>query len=360
MADQNTPQTPQVGVVGQQGQTAQAPQQIQQGVPGVQGPPVPSPEQIAKVMAAQAAATQKQIQEAQRRAGYDASQLAQSAPQSNNRFSNSAPQNAAPAAAPAPQAQAPAPQSYAQENIPRNIAAQMPPSMRPQQPPQQQPAPQPAPSPVQGMTAEQVFAGPQRHSQVTQQPQQQNTQFSQFSQPQEKTKGTVYWHPARSLNGSVNIELTDYVVNNVPSEGAQAESDPSAKVVLALFSEILALREQVQWLGQNSQQPQANTELEQRVRGLEAALFEQRNALSQRARGVREQIELAQAQGLTPDQILATLTGQQAAAQQMAQGGNLPPAQHITAEQQAGAQANMIAQGTGQSPESQQVKTESE
>jgi len=211
------------------------------------------------------------------------------------------------------------------------------------------------------MTAEQVLAGPPRQQPVTQQqPQQQGTQFSQFSQPKETTKDIVYWYPVRGPNGAVDIELTDYILKNVPKDGIQAESDPGAKVVLALFSEVLALREQVAWLAQNSQQPQVDQGLAQRVHSLEATLFEQRNALGQRARGVREQIELAQSQGLTPEEILATLSGQQVVAQQMAQGGSLPPAQHIHADQQADAQAKMVAQGTGQSPESQKVSPDTE
>lgn len=349
MADQNTPQTPQVGVVGNQGQQAQAPQQAPQGLPGVQGPPVPSAELIAKVMAEQQAVTQKQIQVAQVRAGYDGVAQAPPAAPANNRFSNPAPQNAVPA---------PEPQQSAQASIPNNIAAQMPPSMRPQQPPQQQPAPQPAPSPISGLTASQVLAGPPRQP-VTQQ-QQQGTQFSQFAQPEETVKESVFWYPVRGGKDIVEIELTDYVMKNVPGAGVQAESDPAAKVMLVLFSEILALREQVAWLVQNAQQPQVDAGLAQKVQGLENAMYEQRGAMTQRARGVREQIELGQAQGLTPDQILASLSGQQAAAQQMTQQASVPAAQHTGVDQQAAAQASMIAQGTGQSPESQQVTPSSD
>lgn len=185
--------------------------------------------------------------------------------------------------------------------------------------------------------------------------QQQGTQFSQFAQPQETTKESVFWFPVRGPNGAVEIELTDYVLKNVPSDGVSAESDPGAKVVLVLFSEILALREKVDYLLQNAQQPQADAGLASRVHKLEETLFHQRGALNQAARSVREQIELAAAQGLSPEQILATLSGQQAAAQQVAQQGAAQP-QHTPVDQQAAAQANMIAQGTGQSPESQKIK----
>lgn len=189
---------------------------------------------------------------------------------------------------------------------------------------------------------------------MAQQPQQQGTQFSQFAQQPETVKETVYWFPVRGPNGAVEIELTDYVIKNVPGEGIKAESDPGAKVVLALFSELLALRERVSWLEQNAQQPQADAGLAQRVAGLEGVLQEQRNAMSQRARGVKEQIALGQAQGLTADQILASLNGQQVAAAQQVQQG-VPAPQHTTVEGQAEAQSNMVAQGTGQSPQSQQV-----
>jgi hypothetical protein len=354
MAEQNGPQTPQVGVVGQPGQPAQP--QPAQGVPGVQGPPVPSAEQIAKVMAEQQRSTQQQIAEARKRAGYStANGQPQPTQQSNNRFTQSAPQ-AQQAAPPQPN------QAYSQ--IPENIAASMPPNMRPQQ--QQQP-PAAAPSPVSGMTAEQVLAGPPRQQQYAPQPQQQYApqptpqqggQFAQYAQQQDTVKEEVPWFPVRGAKDSVDIELTDVILKNVPSKGMIGESNAGAKVVLALFSEILALRDKVEWLLQNSNQVQLPPGLEQlpgRVYNLETTLFEQRNALNQAARGVREQIAMAQARGLSPEQILASLSGQQVAAAQMVQQGNLPPAQHTTAERQAAAQADMVAAGTGQAPESQQV-----
>jgi hypothetical protein len=373
MAEQNGTQTPQVGVVGQQqGQPAQP--QPAQGVPGVQGPPVPSAEQIAKVMAEQQRATQQQIAEARKRAGYsEANGQPQPAQQANNRFTQSAPQQQA-APPQAQQVQQPAPQpNQAYSQIPENIAASMPPNMRPQQQQAPAPAPAPAPSPVAGMTAEQVLAGPPRQPQPAVQQQyapqppqqyapqpapQQGGQFAQYAQQQDVVKEEVPWFPVRGAKDSVDIELTDVILKNVPSKGMIGESNAGAKVVLALFSEILALREKVEWLLQNSNQvqlPPGIEQLPQRVYNLESTLFEQRNAMNQRARGVREQIAMGQMQGLTPEQILASLSGQQVAAAQMVEQGNLPPAQHTTLEQQGDAQAGMVAAGTGQAPESQQV-----
>ena len=376
MADQNNPQTPQVGVVGQQGQGAPQPAPTQ-AIPGVPQPPVPSPELIQKIMAEQNAATQKQVQEARARAGYDGPAEPAASQQASGRFAqsgNPAPQPAAqPAAQPAP-ASAP---NQAYQNIPANIASQMPPNMRPQQA-APQPAPQPAaPSPIQGLTAEQVLAGPprqapqqqnqpqppQRYQQpvTQQQPQpQQGGHIAGYAQQQEIVKEKVPWFPVRGKKDSVNIELTDVVLLNVPSKGMVGESNAGAKVTLALFSEILALRERVAWLEQNSGQAQIPQEFVQRVYNLENALFEQKNALSQRARGVKEQIAMGQAQGLSPEQILAGLQGQQVAAQQMVNQGSVPAAQHTTTEQQGAAQANMVAQGTGQAPESQQPAAEPE
>jgi hypothetical protein len=369
MADQN-PQTPQVGVVGQRIQPGQAPQQQapSQGVPGVQAPPIPSADQIAKVMAEQNRQMQQQIAEARKRAGYDGSVPQQNASQqANSRFSQSSPQQQQ--VAPQQQQDAPQQQSnQAAHQIPPNIAAMMPPNMRPpeQFSQQQQTQQQEVPSPVYGLTAEQVLAGPPRQQQQHTQPPQQQAppqrpqggHIAAYSQPQEAPKDKVPWFPVRGAKDSVDIELTDVIIQNVPSKGMIGESDAGAKVVLALFSEILALRESVQYLMQNSNQvqiPPSLDQLPQRVYALEQTLFEQRNAMQQRARGVREQIAMGQMQGLTPEQILASLSGQQVVAQQMVQQGNLPPAQHTTAEQQAAAQANMVATGTGQAPDSQQV-----
>ncbi len=391
MADQ--PQTPQVGVVGQQGTPQQAQAQAPApgpGLPGVQAPPVPSADQIAKIMAQQQRDVAKQIQESQKRAGYSGENAPAADPApTNNRFSQqTAQQPAAQQPAPAP-AQAQPNQAVSQ--IPANIAAQMPPQMTQEQP--QQPA---APSPVPGLTAQQVIAGPTQPQSapqpVYQQPQpppqpiyqqppqqqfapqqlqqpapQQQQQFQQpqaqqpprqpggqiaaYAQPQAVDKPKVPWFPVRGAKKSVDIELTDVTLLNVPSDFPKGESNAGAKVVLVLLSEILALRQQVDILMSNQQNPQNQMpqDMPQRVYNLERTLFEQKSGLSSLARGIQEQIAMGQAQGHSPDQILATIQGQSVGAAQMVQSGVQPPAAHTTTEQQAAAQASQ-AVAAGQSP----------
>lgn len=168
-----------------------------------------------------------------------------------------------------------------------------------QQQPQQQPAQQP-PSPVPGMTAQEVMAGtPQQH-----QPQQ--NQFAQYSEPPPVKRDIIHWHPARSKG--VDVQLTDTVVKSVPAGGVPAESDPQARVVLALFGEILAIRDDMRQL-QVPQAAQMPPDLDGRIRRLEGALFEQANAMNQRARSVREQIQMFQSKGMTSEQIVNELNG---------------------------------------------------
>lgn len=398
MADQ--PQTPRVGVVGAQAnqpgapaQQAAAPAQAaapRPGLPGVQQPPVPSPEQIAKIVAEQQRVVQQQVQQSQKQAGYtgeNAPPAAAAAAPTNNRFSQQpAQQPAAQQPAPAP---APAQSNQAVSQIPANIAAQMPPQMTQQQ--SDQPAPQ---SPIPGLSAEQVLAGPPQPQSapqpVYQQPQpppqpvyqgqspppqqfapqqayQQPAPQQQFApqapqarpsgiaayaQPQAVDKPTVPWYPVRGKGKSVDIELSDVILKNVPSDFPTGESNAAAKVVLALFSEILALKDQVQFLMENQQNPQSQLppDLLGRVYNLERTLFEQKQSLSSRARGVKDQIAMGQAQGHTPEQILATLQGQSAGAAQMVQSGVQPAAAHTTTEQQPTAQASQAA-AAGQATE---------
>lgn len=391
MADQ--PQTPQVGVVGQQGAQPGAAAQAaapapSPGVPGVQAPPRPSPEQIAKIVAEQQRVMAQQVKQSQKQAGYSGENAPPAAP-TNNRFSQqSAQQPAAQQTAPAP---APAQSNQAVGQIPANIAAQMPPQMTQQD----QPAPQ---SPIPGLSAEQVLAGPPQPQSapqpVYQQPQpppqpvyqnqppspqqfapqqayqpaqqqfapQQAYQPAQqqlapqaaqarpsgiaaYAQTQAVDKPKVPWFPVRGAKGSVDIELSDVIIKNVPSDFPTGEANAGAKVVLALFSEILALRDQVQFLMDNQQSPQGQMpqDLPNRVYHLERTLFEQKQALSSRARGVQDQIAMGQAKGFTPEQILATLQGQSVAAAQMVQSGVQPAATHTTTEQQPAAQASQVA-----------------
>ena len=308
MADENQ-QTPQVGPVSQnQPGNAQQPN-VQRGVPGVQQPPTPSQEEIQRVMREQQERQQKEIAEAKARADALKNQYQQPQPQSapNSRIGQQAPQQA-------PQ----------QHQVPAYIQQQLPPEM------QNAAAQATGQSTPQGMSPEQVFAGfpqqqpPMQYAQQPQyqqpqqapqqpqyqQPQQQGNQFESHAQPQNIEKVVVYWHPARSQG--VDIELTDTIIKAVPREGMAVESDPQAKVVLALFSEILALREELAM----RQAPQIPQDLDMRVRRLEGALFEQANAMNQRARSVREQIQMLQSRGLSADQVLQELNGISVAAEQ--------------------------------------------
>lgn len=98
------------------------------------------------------------------------------------------------------------------------------------------------------------------------------------------------------------------------------ESDPQSRVVLALFSEILALREELQ----NHQAPQLPQDMEMRIRRLEGALYEQTNAMNQRARSVREQIQMLASKGLSSEQIINELNGiSEKAASEVAQIGRV-------------------------------------
>lgn len=304
MADQNQPaQPPRVGVVGQPsqapvqpGQSQQAAAQPQRGVPGAQPPPVPTQEQIQKVMAQQQARQQADMAVAQRRA----TKLAETAQPGQSVQVMTLGQPDQPQAQPG-QSQAGVPVS--QQTIPSNVAQQMPPGMQPP----------PPPSPVPGMTAQQVFAGVPQPGQ----PQAQSgNQFSQMAQQQPVEKIQVPWYPIRSKG--VNVELEDAIIVGVPEEGIGVEGNPQAKVVLALFSEVLYLRQLVQ---QMAQQPGADPQLSQRVYQLERVLYEQRQGMQSRARGVREQIAMFQGQGLSPDQIVAALSMQSQQAEDMVENG---------------------------------------
>ena len=190
----------------------------------------------------------------------------------------------------------------------------------------------PAPSPIPGLSAEQVIAGypqaqPPGQPQVRQQgfgPPQAAApnQFAAYTPQQDPDKEVVRWYPGR--NSDIKIELTDCIIVGIP-EQIFSEPDPQAKVVLALFSEILALRARLQFLEEGGgAAAQLPPDLLQRLHRVEAAVFEQANAMQQRARGVREQIEMLTQQGLSPEDVLAALQSQSAAAEaHVAQSGRV-------------------------------------
>lgn len=352
MADENQ-QTPRVGPVsqnlaGQPNAPQQAPQQApQRGVPGVQQPPVPTPEQIAEVMRKQQEEQARQVAEA--RARQEALARGENpvvtAPQTQAGHQGVSGSRIGQAAV--------HPESSGQvqgDEIPAHIRDQMPPEMRqalgriePKRVPEDQAN---VASPVPGMSAQEVLAGqpqsqprmqyaPQPQPQYNPNPQpyngptqyappapqhyatpQQREQQVRYAQKQEDpSKPKIYWHPARSRG--VDVELEDSIIKCVPEKGMVQESDPQARVVLALFSEILAVRELASSGG--AVPPDLMNRLvgiEQRLYRLEMALYEQTNAMTQRARGVREQIEILQAKGMNADQILAELNGISKAAEQ--------------------------------------------
>lgn len=374
MADENQ-QTPRVGPVtqnqpGQQpGQPNVQQQSPQRGVPGVQQPPVPSAEKIAEGMRKQQEEQARQVAEA--RARQEAIARGESpvpaAPQQSDQSHTPGSRigQAATQAAPAPQPQAQPQQSQTDEHqIPDHIRDQMPPEMRqavgkiepkqvpidqantaspvpgmsaqdvlaghrrPEEPPvQYAPAPQPQFNPnVQPYNGPQQYAPPvPQHYAPQQQAQPQQARYA--PQQQEIVKPKIYWHPARSRG--VDVELEDSIVKCVPEKGMIEESDPQARVVLALFSEILAVKEMA--AGGAAVPPDLMHRIggiEQRLYRLEMALYEQTQAMTQRARGVREQIEILRMKGLSPDQILNELNGiSQAAEQQVAQPQQQTPPQ---------------------------------
>lgn len=189
----------------------------------------------------------------------------------------------------------------------------------------------PAPSPIPGLSAEQVIAGPLQ-GQPQGQPQVRQgfgppqaaapNQFAAYTPQQDPDKEIVRWYPGR--NSDIKIELTDCIIVGIP-EQIVSEPDPQAKVVLALFSEILALRARLQFLEEGGgAAAQLPPDLLQRLHRVEAATFEQANAMQQRARGVREQIEMLTQQGLSPEDVLAALQSQSAAAEaHVAQSGRV-------------------------------------
>lgn len=306
----------------QQQNPQRAQQPVQRGIPGAKQPPVPSPEKVQEIMRQQQQEQQRQIAEAQARARAAAgnAQQAPAQPQQQSRISQNAQQPAQPQqSAPMSSSHPPPP------GVPAEMWNQMPqqmqeaylsmPNMQQPQQPQQQAPQQQAPSPVPGMSAQEVLAGPPR-----QQPQQGN-QFAQYAEPQQVQRDVIHWHPARSKG--VDVQLTDTVVKSVPSGGVPAESDPQARVVLALFGEILAIRDDMRQL-QVPQAAQMPPDLDARIRRLEGALFEQANAMNQRARSVREQIQMFQHKGMTPEQIINELNGISAKAEeQVSQTGRV-------------------------------------
>lgn len=259
MADDNR-----IGVVGRvnqpQRQVASAPKatqtqtQTQRGMPGLQ-PPVPTPEQIQRVMAEQARQRQLDMAEAQRRASAMVS--GQSTEISADRL------------------------DLAKSNSSEITASS------------NRQASMQANNPAQAMTIKQL---------------------KQFSEPEVDPKVVVPWYPLRSKG--ISVELEESIIDLMPDDLAN-EGDPQAKVVLALLAEILYLRSVITNESSQDETMKAATfaansisELSARVQRLEQAMYSQSVSLQAQARSIHEQVIELQKQGLSPDDILAKITGQ--------------------------------------------------
>lgn len=166
-------------------------------------------------------------------------------------------------------------------------------------------------------TAPTVPAAPQPH-QSQRQTQAAGNQFAQFSAPEIPDKPRVPWMP--TYGGGLEIELTDAVIFGVPKAGISGENNSNSKVILCLFSEILALREQIAALMEGGRGGN-DEEISRRVSALEGVLYEQRKGMNARARGVREQIEMFTAKGMSAEDILSALSAQADAAALAAKAG---------------------------------------
>lgn len=248
-------------------------------IPGVPQPPVPSAQDIHRVMAEQQQATERQRQE----------MVALT-----NR------QQAAARAAADSEGVETAPQADPLAGVPSSVRQSMPQSMS-------NPVPPAAPSPVPGMTAAEVFAGAPHQGQRFASP------VPEAPPPLKK----VRWSQVR--RGAPQVDLSAYSLVGVPE--VDGETDPSARVVRVLLDEILRLRAAVGHLlegGAGGQQ--SNDLIMGRIAGLEAVLFEQRRGMGQRARSVREQVEMYQAKGMSPEEIVLALSDQSARAEKESSG----------------------------------------
>lgn len=313
MADEQNPNNQ--GTPPQQAQPQQAPPQAQQPQAQSQPQSPRPPANAQEVIAAQQAALAEQIAMAQQR---DRAQFGPAAPgtqapapvlggvfaQASQAQQQQAPQQQA------PQQQPPPPQGF---NLPQGQTAQQVAQGIPHSAPQPQPQqyapglagiPNPAfpqqggmqqpdfsklpdPSiPQNGVTVQQLAA--QSQIQGGPPPQYQYQQQQSQQQQQSDRKPTVLWHPAR--NSKLVIELEDSFVGGLP-ESIEQETNPQAKVVAVLLSEILSLRARVAQLEQGGGAQAQDPELASRVYRLEATLFEQTQALQQGARAFREEVE---------------------------------------------------------------------
>ena len=281
MADEQTPPQPTQINIGQV-----TPQQVPQQAA--------APPNAEAIIAAQQAQLAAQIQEAQAR---DRATFGEAAPGTQ--------------AQPAPAlggaliqgAQQPQPVAAVIGNIPQGQSAAQLAAGIPRQSfgvPQQAPGvPQQGPgAPQQGMTPEQqqiaqlqsqilAMKGPE---QIQPSHVQGAPQFAQHNPQAAPTKPTIRWHPGR--NSDIKIELTDVIIAGIP-ETINGEPDPQAKIVAALFSEILTLRARLQSLEENgiatAAPPGIDEQTNRRITMLEMTLTQQTQALTQGARAMREE-----------------------------------------------------------------------
>ena len=256
MADNDNQNPGRVGRVGgddqpqqpQQHQQPQQPQQpVQRGMPGVPPPPVPTQEQVAQVMREMAERQQRDMQIARARAQ---EQLGENSPP-ENRGDLSEPNRI---------------HRGVMDGVPDSVARSMPPEMS-------------------------EFS----------QPMSKGDRFTPMNK-REVVKDKVKWQPPR--NNGVEVELTDVIITNIPKDGIPGESDLSKRIVLCLLSEILALREDLNAMASNAGH---NASFESRISRLEGAMYAQASGMQQKARGVREQIEMLQMKGMSAEEIVGEL-----------------------------------------------------
>jgi len=303
-----------------QGETPQhvAPQQ-----PATQQPPPPPPN-AAQIIAAQQAAIAQQIAAAQARDraqfGPAAEGVQPGAPMMGGFAQAAQAQQGAAQGVNLPQGQTAQQVAQGAQQPPQQVQYTTPPTASlsgipnpaiPQtggmQPPDLSGLPDPS-VPQNGVTVQQLAQGARIQGAPMQgQPQQQQ-------QRQESDKPVVRWHPGR--NSSISIEMGDSIITGIP-DSIEKEPDPQAKVVAALFSEILSLRARLDSLEQGGSTGAPDNELASRVYNLEMTLYEQRQALNQGARALREEAErqaileqqAASAAQATPSSGDATATG---------------------------------------------------
>lgn len=146
-----------------------------------------------------------------------------------------------------------------------------------------------------------------------------NDSFSSIPTQQEKVnKEEISWWPMRSGKGNVSIELYESIIKNFPQNKLKAESDPQAKVVMALLLEVLYLNHRIETLERRPSpngtegMAEALASALNRIGRLEQTMFNQKVDVQVAAKTFKQQVQELQSQGASPEDILAKLTGSEA------------------------------------------------